>query len=112
MDAGRLVRYGPAEASSSGAYLSQASAPFSAWRGSAVRRPAIRIALSCMIRVPLLVGQTIVFRGLSCVGKSEPDDRRQKAIVCPTCTRRSLMPKEWNAADISRGWKPGGRLWD
>src|ERR1035441_792466 len=45
MEAGRLARYGRAEASFSGAYLSQASAPLSAWRGTR------RVAMSKKLRM-------------------------------------------------------------
>src|ERR1019366_3928297 len=59
------------------------------------------------LRVGVQVGQTIAFRGLSCLAKSRLSDRRQKAIVCPTSDLTT-----WYSAGISEGWKPGDRLWD
>src|ERR1017187_10812667 len=57
MEAGRLARYGRAEASFSGAYLSQASAPLAAWRGTR------RVAMSKKLR---MMGVPQLGRGRSC----------------------------------------------
>ena len=52
------------------------------------------------MRVGVQVGQTIAFRGLSCLAKSRLSDRRQKAIVCPTSENFQVSGVAWNF-----GWR-------